>query len=571
MIKSCRFSVMWISCACISFSSYAQVEQTWVQRYETAAREAPVAVKTTGSAVYVLAATNQFTNAGDLILIKYNSAGTFQWSQTYNGPGNDEDSPVAMTLDAAGNIYVVGRSRLATPNGGSTGETVTLKYNSAGALLWTAIKLRPDLFPCEPDDVAVDAFGNVYVAGSTIEGAPFAYDFMTIKYNSSGVEQWTRTYNGTGNGVDMETHIALDATGNIYVTGQSNGLLKKGIKGQKGPIVSINTFADVYTIKYNPNGGVMWQRRYDGPSHKIDRPEAIALDNAGNVYITGSTSIDQNNIDYLTMKLAGSNGAILYTAQYNGSGNRIDEATGIVVNNAGEAFVTGLSDPYGNSAYNYVTIKYTSTGAEAWTQSYNGPADGTDIANAISMDGFGFVYVTGQSQGDFGYDFATVAYGNSGIEIWRVRYNGPAAASDKAVDMAVFTPPGPAFEQSHVYVTGESEGDITGLDIALVKYEQPLVIGEFAQTTSGLSNYPNPFAESTTIEYNLAYDSDVSIKVLDAFSGKEIRTIDVGQMNAGKHNEVFKADGLRSGNYIYKIEAQSANGRYVETKFMQKK
>lgn len=554
--------MMWISGICISLSSFGQVEQAWVQRYQTSTDEAPIAVRTTGSATYVLGQTNQFTQSGDFILLKYNGAGTLQWTQTYNGPGNGEDRPVAMTLDAAGNIYVVGKSFLLIPNGGgTTGQTVTLKYNSAGTLLWTALKLRPDYYPCEPDDVAVDAAGNVYVAGSTIQGEPFAYDFMTIKYNSSGVEQWTRTYNGTGNGVDMETRVALDASGNIYVTGESVGLLKKGR-------FSINTFADFYTIKYNPNGGVMWQRRYNSPFNSVDRPKAIALDNSGNVYITGSSNTSPTNSDYLTMKLNGTSGNIIYTARYNGSGNGVDEARGIVVNSAGEAFVTGLSDPYGNFKYNYVTIKYSAAGAEAWTANYNGTVDGTDIANAIKMDAFGFVYVTGESEGDFGYDFVTIAYGNTGIELWRVRYNGPAAGADKAVAMAVHTPPGPVFEQSHVYVAGSSEGDITGLDIALVKYEQPLVIGEFAQAPSRLSNYPNPFTERTTIEYNIAYDSEVSIKIIDVSSGRELRDVVIGNVPAGKHSQTFDAVGLRPGSYICKIIAQSANGKYSETRLM---
>jgi hypothetical protein len=519
MKKACYFSMMWISGICTSLCSYAQVEQAWVQRYETISNEAPVAVKTTGSATYVLGQTNQFTQAADLILIKYNSGGTFEWSQTYNGPGNDEDKAVAMTLDAAGNIYVVANSRLSFPDEGvHTAQTITLKYNSAGTLLWTAIKLRPDHYPCEPNDVAVDASGNVYVAGSTINGEPFAYDFMTIKYNSFGVEQWMRTYNGTANSLDMKTHIALDATGNIYITGESQGLLRRGR-------LPIQTFADVYTIKYNPNGGVMWQRRYNSPFNSSDRPNAIVLDNSGNVYITGSSNTDPTNSDYLTLKLNGGNGTVTYTARYNGTGNAVDQANGIAVNAAGEAFVTGQSDPYGNFAYNYVTIKYTSTGAEAWTASYNGPADGTDVAREIKMDAFGSIYVTGESQGVTDYDFLTIQYGNSGVELWKVRYDGPASGPDKAIGMAVYTPPGPAFEQAHVYVTGESEGIGTGKDIALVKYEQPLIIGDFTRITSGLSNYPNPFTESTTIEYSLAYDSDVSIKIIDVSSGKEIQTL----------------------------------------------
>jgi hypothetical protein len=554
--------MMWILFVCVSFISYAQVEQAWVRRYVTASDEAPVAVKTNGSAVYVLGQTNQFSSASDFILIKYNSSGTFIWSQTYNGTGNDEDRPVAMTLDAAGNIYVVGKSRISFPaEGVYTGQTVTLKYNSDGALLWSAIKLRADHFPCEPNDVQVDALGNVYVAGSTINGDAFAYDFMTIKYNSSGAEQWIRTYNGTANSIDMDTRLALDRAGNIYVTGESQGILKRG----KLPI---QTFADVYTIKYNPNGGIMWQRRYNSPFNSGDRPNAIALDNAGNVYITGSSNTDPNNSDYLTLKLNGGDGTVLYTARYNGTGNAFDEANGIVVNAAGEAFVTGSSDPYGNGnfAVNYVTIKYTSAGAEAWTASYNGPADGRDLAHAIRMDGFGFIYVTGESQAD-SYDFATLQYGNSGIELWRARYDG-AFLSDKAIDMAVYTPPGPAFEQAHVYVVGESEGVGNGLDIALVKYEQPLVIGEFS-TSSGLSNYPNPFTETTTIEYSLTYDSDVSIRIIDPFTSKEIRKISIGEKSAGKNNYAFSANGLKPGNYIYKIEANSSSGKFTETKVMQ--
>jgi hypothetical protein len=560
MRKPYSFSLMWISCICISLSSYAQVEQTWVRRFVTAANEVPIAVKTNGSAVYVLGQTNQFTSAADFLLIKYNSAGTFLWSQTFNGPGNDEDRPTAMALDAAGNIYIVGKSRISFPSEGvSTSETITLKYNSDGTLLWSAIKLRTDHYPCEANDVAVDALGNVYVAGSTINGDAFAYDFMTIKYNSSGVEQWIRTYNGTANSVDMQTHIALDKSGNIYITGESQGLLKKG----RFPI---QTFADVYTIKYNPNGGVMWQRRYNSPFNSGDRPNAITLDNAGNVYITGESHQNPTNADYLTLKLNGGDGTVLYTARYNGSGNAFDGANGIVVNSAGEAFVTGLSDPYGNNAFNYLTIKYNSAGTEVWTASYNGPADGTDIANAIRIDAFGFIYVTGESQAD-SYDFLTIQYGNAGVELWRVRYDG-AFLSDKAVDMAVFTPPGPVFEQSHVYVVGESEGVGSGLDIALVKYEQPLVIGEFS-STSGLSNYPNPFIETTTIQYNLTYDSDVSIRIIDPFTSKEIRTIALGEKTAGKQNHVFNASGLRPGNYIYKIEANSSSGKFTETKVMQ--
>src|SRR5687768_4036037 len=113
-----------LSAILIATNLYSQVDQTWTQRYTTFNNDAPVAIKANGSAVYVLGVLNQYATTSDVILIKYNTAGTFQWAQVYNGPGNNEDSPTAMTLDGAGNIYIVGRSRVLI-NNGSSGETFT--------------------------------------------------------------------------------------------------------------------------------------------------------------------------------------------------------------------------------------------------------------------------------------------------------------------------------------------------------------------------------------------------------------------------------------------------------------
>jgi hypothetical protein len=73
--------------------------------------------------------------------------------------------------------------------------------------------------------VAVDGSGNVYVTGFST-GSGTGYDFATIKYNSSGTQQWVDRYNGPGNGNDVPNGpyaIAVDASGNPYVTGQSIG------------------------------------------------------------------------------------------------------------------------------------------------------------------------------------------------------------------------------------------------------------------------------------------------------------------------------------------------------------
>src|SRR5436309_13057226 len=100
-----------------------------------------------------------------------------------------------------------------------------------------------------------------------------------------------------------------------------------------------------------------------------------------------------------------------WVRKYNGpGGNRIDIATAIVSDSSGNIYVTGQSQGYGNN-YDYVTIKYNSSGVQQWLARYNAPGDTTDYAAAIAADRFGNVYVTGFSVGPgTGNDIATIKY-----------------------------------------------------------------------------------------------------------------------------------------------------------------
>src|SRR5688572_6016919 len=95
--------------------------------------------------------------------------------------------------------------------------------------------------------VAVDESGNVYVTGSST-GIGTGLDYATIKYNSAGVQQWEARYNGSGNSSDLAIVLAVDASGNVYVTGSSAG---------------IGTGDDYTTIKYNAAGVQQWEARYN--------------------------------------------------------------------------------------------------------------------------------------------------------------------------------------------------------------------------------------------------------------------------------------------------------------------
>src|SRR5439155_29457 len=240
-----------------------------------------------------------------------------QWVARYNGPGNGVDRPAAIPIDTSGNVYVTG-----TRLGSDTGN-----------------------------------------------------DYTTIKYDSAGQEVWVARYNGPANDDDQAYAIALDASGNVYVTGESLGL---------------DTGYDYATVKYNAAGQEQWVARYDGPSmeRSFDGATAIAVDKSGNAYVTGNSGSDLNGQEYATIKY-NSAGQPQWVARYNGPANRDDLANGIYVDASNNVYVTGGS--FGPDDFDYATIKYNPDGEEVWVARYEGPWD--DFAEAISTDRSGNVYV----------------------------------------------------------------------------------------------------------------------------------------------------------------------------------
>ena len=134
--------------------------------------------------------------------------------------------------------------------------------------------------------IAVDRLGNVYVTGHS-DGSGTATDYATIKYDSSGNQLWVSRYNGPVNSGDGAKAIALDSTGNVYVTGYSFGS---------------GTYTDYATVKYDTDGNEVWAARYNGPGNHHDQAQAIAVDSSGNVYVTGDSMGSGTYFDYATIK-----------------------------------------------------------------------------------------------------------------------------------------------------------------------------------------------------------------------------------------------------------------------------
>ena len=435
------------------------------------------------------------------------------WIARYNGTGNGNDEAQAVAVDNSGNVYVAGTMF----GSGTLNDLATIKYDSAGQQQWVAIYNDFDNPDAQLDAMTIDKSGNVYVTGWS--GILYSYhDCTTIKYNSSGQQQWVARYNVQPRAFTEGVGIGLDDSGNVYVAARVDQ--------------SNTTFCT--TIKYDPAGQQQWVTEYHGGATH-DAPSAIAVDHAGNAYVTGTTEICPN-YDYLTLKY-NSAGQEQWVARYNGPGTGFDEAYAIVVDDSGSVLVTGQSDgangigyatvkynPTGqqqwvarydeggsNYAYaiavdgsdnvyvtgqvgpgypDYGTIKYNSAGQQQWVARYNGPpGNAPDIATAIALDGSGNVYVTGSSSrtnlvfGDFGY--ATIKYNSAGQEQWVARYDEPQNASNESAAIAVDN-------LANVYVTGKGRS-ASDSDYLTIKYGQ----GPTPTPTPTATASPTPTATGT--------------------------------------------------------------------------
>jgi Beta-propeller repeat len=149
------------------------------------------------------------------VTIKYNSAGQQQWVVRYNGPGNSDDYASALALDGSGNVYVTGNSWGVV----SYRDYATVKYNSTGQEQWVARYDGPGSYDDGAHAIAVDGSGNVYVTGGSF-GSNSDNDYATVKYNSAGQEQWVARHTSEGYNSDLGNAIAVDSSGNVYVTGK---------------------------------------------------------------------------------------------------------------------------------------------------------------------------------------------------------------------------------------------------------------------------------------------------------------------------------------------------------------
>lgn len=491
-----------------------------------------IAICNSGGAIYTTGYVYGYDEDRNYCTIKYDAAGNKLWVKTYNGPDDDTDEPVAIAGDGSGNVYVAGRSKGAD----NDYDVLLIKYNANGDTLWTRRWDGGVLGDDEARDMAVDGSGNVYVTGVTDGDASVLVnnDYITIKYSAAGVLAWALPYNGNGGADDRAYSIALDNNSNAYVAGRTwNG-----------------TDYDIQVQKYTSGGTESAFAAYVS-NLGDDQPARIRVDNNGNVVIAGTSDRDVSaatDRDYLTIQY-NSTGVQQWLQLYNGGATGDDDLSDMVVDGSGNVYVAGGSDLDSTATDNvdYVTIKYNSAGIKQWSTNYNGAADKSDIAYAVAVDAAGKVYVTGQadegSPQSGNNDIVTIIYNADGSQAQVLPYAGAASGTDAGSVVLL--------DNATLYVAGYATYSATAQkDMVTIKYAAP--DGIETAKVNALNVYPNPCA----VGNSLVVPGDGNA-ILTVYNYTGARVLEQAVVNTG----VINISHLPAG--IYMAERQSNNQRAI--------
>jgi len=360
--------------------------------------------------------------------VKYSSDGAFQWMQRVTGPGRSEDKPVAMKVDLQGNIYILATSAAHL----GYDDMLTLKYDNAGLLQWSTRYNGPGESVEHPAGLAVDSTGNVYVTGSNDDLESNTRRITTIKYAVDGTEQWVTHFGEIQYLWVQSIGLGLDMQGFVYVV----GLVSHNNGG--------NEYTTMNTVKYDPNGTELWQSEINFPKAW---PEAVAVDPSGLVYIGGTVGSD-TTADYFVLKLDAT-GQESWRREYDGTAHRRDYLRNLALDQSGNVIASGSSRGI-ESLDDCATIKYSPSGALLWVNRYNGPANGGDCPTSLAIDEFANVVIGGETtvltSGRVGL---VLKYDSLGNQLWGGPILSETDALTHVTDVAVD-------RNSNTYFTGWS-------------------------------------------------------------------------------------------------------------------
>ncbi len=391
------------------------------------------------------------SNSGnaDIFIAKFNSSGTVLWATKAGGTLDDVGNSIAV--DNNGNVFVTGYFKSSSItlgshtlnfsglNGGST--IFIAKFDASGNSVWAKSPTGPTSNGTADANsgnfITTDNNGNVYVTGSfettTITFGSITlnhkgwFDMYIVKYNNNGTEIWANSASGQCS--DAGKSIAVDNSGNVYVTGYFGGQCGGGTTTFGSVSLSDVWWEDAFIVKYDVDGTVLWAKSAGG--NDKDYGNGICVDISGNAYIIGqfkspsiafgsttltntNTSTSTVNNDIFVAKYNNS-GSLLWAKKANGSSN--DYGNSIIIYGGNTLLLSGY---FTSSSLWFETSQVTNSGvADIFLAHYDLSGNvlsaqgigntSTDVCNSLCHDGNGNFYFTGN------FYSSSISFGNNTI------------------------------------------------------------------------------------------------------------------------------------------------------------
>lgn len=516
----------------LALSVNAQVDTAWTRLWDSQYWDEAHAITTDDSNnVYVAGWSLEWGTNYDFIFSKYNSDGNLQWTKIKNYASDDQASHILY--DHQGNIYIGG---FVYGTFGTVGGSICLmKYTTNGDSIWEFVDNHT--YVAQVKSMKFDNQGNIILAGYEKTSGSNSSDYVTMKIDATGNQHWYETYtNNAPNDIDNLWDMCVDADNYIYVTGES--------------VSKIHSNREIASIKYNPNGDTVWVKRVIGSSDTSSCGKKIVVDQDKNVFVGGYiTTQTPLGSDIVLIKYDSSSSLIwkkYYDYQPATMSN--DILVDMKMDNAGNIYITGTSSSTSStSTQRILTIKYNANGDTLWTRRWG--TSGVKYPQQLAIDNMANIYSAGSywSTSGTGYDAIILKYDSFGMLKWEAKYNY-----------------GTNLEQGFYALTVDGNNDIVAagrtqtantIDFLIVKYLNGTT--GFRPIENGNSKllidcYPNPFTNTTFINFNLPAITEASLKVFDLI-GNEVRVLIEGKLQAGNHRLQFNADGLKAGIYFLRL------------------
>jgi len=453
------------------------------------------------------------------------------WTKTYGGTDYDIGNSVQQTSD--GGYIITGAAKSFSAGDYDVG---LLKTDPNGNLVWLKMFGGPNLDVGYSVQQTTD--GGYIIAGKTESYSLGLGDVWLFKTDSTGNLVWSKTFGGT---LDEYGSSVKQIAGGGYIIAGSTTSFGYGS-------------ADVWLLKTDPIGNLVWSKTLGGINLDIGLSVAVASD--GGYVVTGrQSSISAGGEDVGLLK-TDTDGNLLWFRNFGGTEN--DGGEDVKETADGGFIITGYTASFTLGQKDVWLIKTDSEGIQQWSKSFGGTLNDVGYSVVQSQDGGYIVAGVTNSFGAGSADMGLLKTDSLGNLIWITSIGGPNA--DVATDIMRTSDGG-------YIITGVTDSFGAGLDdVWLVKLEPDITSVEKNLITKNYNlsqNYPNPFNPNTIIRWQQPETGLATLKIYDVL-GREVTTLVNEELSAGEYKVEFNGNGLTSGIYFYKLKS----GSFVETKKM---